>query len=884
MQKMFRGLGLSLFFCVAVRMAAPEAASAATHTVTSLNDSGAGTLRNLIAAAGSGDTINFGVTGTINLTSGELLINKNLDIYGPSGGGVTIQRSLAGGTPNFRIFNILSGNTVNILFLTIANGNVIGGGGGVQTAGSTTLFNCTFSNNKATTGAGGGLAASGVATVSGCSFWNNSTTISGGGIYNDAAMNVNNSTFYGNSPEGIVNGAGNLDLNHCTIYANSNSVWNSQLIQTALITLKNTIIAGKTDPLGIDVSGPMVSEGFNIIGQTNNPQATIAWQSTDQVGSAAAPFDPLLGPLQNNGGISPNMAPLPGSPAIDRGTSGGLATDQRVFLRPFDLPWVANAAGGDGSDIGAVELNATNRIVTTLADAGSNSLRLTIIAASNWDGDRITFASNLVGNITLTNGELAISKNLIIDGPGAGVIGVSGNNASRVFSILDGAVSISGLTICNGRVATSPSSTEQDGFDGRGGGIYNQSTLWLSGCVVSNNAAIGGAGGPSSLSGAGNGGKGYGGGICNIATLSVSDSLILSNSATGGAGGPTVDGFAGGGGNGLGGGLYSAVGKVALRNVMIRHASAAGGAGGAATGTGSAGAGGQGYGGAFYNDSAAGLSGCTLADSTAIGAAGGGGTGSGSGGGLYNNGGYAGAALALSNCTVSGNSVQGSFNFGGGFYDQDSDTILRSCTVAGNSADYGGGYYVGGAAPDVANTILAGNSATSSGNDASGNIQSGDYNLVQDTSGITFSGATTHNLTGVNPALGPLRDNGGRTFTLALLAGSPAIDKGKSFGLLTDQRGLRRPFNFPTLANAAGGDAADIGAFEVNPPTLTITRSGPNVLLRWPTNDTGYTLEAVTSLTAPLVWAGAGSPSVVGDFLTVTNPAAGDKFYRLRFP
>jgi len=82
-----------------------------------------------------------------------------------------------------------------------------------------------------------------------------------------------------------------------------------------------------------------------------------------------------------------------------------------------------------------------------------------------------------------------------------------------VFSILDGAVAISGLTICNGRVATSPGSTEQDGFDGRGGGIYNQSTLWLSGCVVSNNVAIGGAGGPSSLGGAGDGGKGYGGGI-----------------------------------------------------------------------------------------------------------------------------------------------------------------------------------------------------------------------------------------------------------------------------------------------------------------------------------------------------------------------------------
>src|SRR5436190_2167770 len=67
--------------------------------------------------------------------------------------------------------------------------------------------------------------------------------------------------------------------------------------------------------------------------------------------------------------------------------------------------------------------------------------------------------------------------------------------------------------------------------------------------------------------------------------------------------------------------------------------------------------------------------------------------------------------------------------------------------------------------------------------------------------------------------LGPFQDNGGPTFTHALLPGSPAIDKGKNFnGSTTDQRGLPRTFDDPTVSNATGGDGTDIGAFEVQPP------------------------------------------------------------------
>ena len=58
---------------------------------------------------------------------------------------------------------------------------------------------------------------------------------------------------------------------------------------------------------------------------------------------------------KDEGGPTATHALLPGSPAIDKGERSGSNFDQRAELRPYDLPAVSNAAGGDGSDIGAFE-------------------------------------------------------------------------------------------------------------------------------------------------------------------------------------------------------------------------------------------------------------------------------------------------------------------------------------------------------------------------------------------------------------------------------------------------------------------------------------------------------------------------------------------------
>jgi hypothetical protein len=79
----------------------------------------------------------------------------------------------------------------------------------------------------------------------------------------------------------------------------------------------------------------------------------------------------MLGPLAMNGGPTPTMLPLAGSPVLDRGKSFGLTTDQRGYLRPYDDPGLPNAVGGDGSDVGAVESNPTTTAVETPTRAGA---------------------------------------------------------------------------------------------------------------------------------------------------------------------------------------------------------------------------------------------------------------------------------------------------------------------------------------------------------------------------------------------------------------------------------------------------------------------------------------------------------------------------------
>src|SRR6478609_10181657 len=132
-------IGVLLLYAVALPV------HAATILVTNTNDSGPRSLRQALTIANDGDTIGFALTGTISLTSGELVIDKNITISGPGPGVLTVARDQQ--AADFRIFNILPSHTAEIDGLTITGGSLVGNGGGIYIAGSLTAINSTIRGN-----------------------------------------------------------------------------------------------------------------------------------------------------------------------------------------------------------------------------------------------------------------------------------------------------------------------------------------------------------------------------------------------------------------------------------------------------------------------------------------------------------------------------------------------------------------------------------------------------------------------------------------------------------------------------------------------------------------------------------------------------------------
>lgn len=239
------------------------------------------------------------------------------------------------------------------------------------------------------------------------------------------------------------------------------------------------------------------------------------------------------------------------------------------------------------------------------------------------------------------------------------------------------------------------------------------------------------------------------------------------------------------------------------------------------------------------------------------------GNGADTGGAIYNHNGGTGF-LDLTNVTISGNTAQSA---GGGIYTRDAVTIVNS-TITLNTADTGGGIRTlgGGAVVDLQNSIIAGNIGISANSDLEGNYSSSGNNLIGDGTGQSgLNNGTNSDQVGtsgtpIDPLLGALTDNGGPTLTHALLAGSTAINAGKSAGAPTsDQTGATRD------------GSPDIGAVEYVPSllayesfdypatTLNTANGGIGFANAW-TRIAGSSAQVVTtSLTGP-----AGFPAAQG--------------------
>lgn len=431
-----------------------------------------------------------------------------------------------------------------------------------------------------------------------------------------------------------------------------------------------------------------------------------------------------------------------------------------------------------------------------------------------------------------------------------------------------GTLSISSSTFTANNV-TGGGDTASKGNDGaEGAAVYSYyGRTTIAGSTFSGNIAHGGAATEGGLSG---GYEGYGGALyLEESATTISNSTITENTAGSGADGTSKYGY-----GGYGGGIYNDAGSLTLTGSVVKENTAAsthyGGEGGGVYSYGSltvqqstivSNKAPHGYGGGLVGDGGH----LSVIQSTVSG------NEAENAGGIYGDG-----STSVSLSTVSSNNASG--GYGGGIYNEEPELELTQSTVSGNTAKYGGGIY-NDAPLGADNSTIAGNTATEEGggiyNESIGSLAnvtlygnvveaaSGGGNLYLDEYPLTlhdtliaagsaptsdgncaFNGgvivsrgynAEDANQCMLNPLLGdqvgavldlgPLGNYGGPTQTVALLAGSAAIDKGDPAGctgvegelLTTDQRGVARPQN----------GRCDVGAFEFVPPPAGKPESKP---------------------------------------------------------
>jgi hypothetical protein len=321
-----------------------------------------------------GGAIDVPAGRTLNLTNCLVTANSttgtsSADIFLSAGGAISVAGTL--NIQNSFISNNTASAPAGAIYaaatatLSIINSQVTGNqvtsfGGALYCGASVlvTITNSTFFGNQSGTGGGGAIAFSNTkAVISGCTFFGNTTLGAGGAMVTNArvgaTIGIENSTFSGNTADfagAFYAQAGTTDLRNVTITANTahraGGGFNNP--GAPIILLRNSIVAANTVTLpgGADCSGPVVSNGYNLIGDTDS---CTGLSLTDITGRSAA-----LDTLSVNGGATLTHLPFVSSPAVDAGNPAGclglsganLTLDQRGQSRPF----------GPRCDIGAVEL------------------------------------------------------------------------------------------------------------------------------------------------------------------------------------------------------------------------------------------------------------------------------------------------------------------------------------------------------------------------------------------------------------------------------------------------------------------------------------------------------------------------------------------------
>ena len=736
-------------------------------------------------------------------------------------------------------------------------GGAAGYGGGAGHAGG----GATFESQSGTGGGGAGMGGAifneaGVVTIVNSTFTANAAVGGAGGTAIDPARNGSAGQGLGGA---IFNRSGTITITNSTIAANTVAQGDGSTLEQAgsgVFSISDTTLAAMhvNNTIISHVGAPTVDDYTSFAvgaGHTSTGNGNLMGKQLGFLGGVVSNANPLLGPLQENGGLTRTMALLAGSPAINQGIdllpgNGIPATDQRGLYRdPTNIDIGAYEFRFVASMIVNAEVDETN-VAATLSlreaielangtrsyDSLSASEKAQVTAVGGIS-NTITFANNLNGKtLTLTTvgsgrvGPTAfpVASNIVVSGP-AGNSGVTLSAAGTTMRLFDvtssGSLTVQNLTLTGG---TAQGFAGGDflwgggggGSAGLGGAIFNQGTLQILNSTLTANIAQGGAGGTYNFNLEGNGGSGGGG-------LNGKGANIANNNGSAG-GGP--NGGAGGGGSGEDGGFGGGAGGGSS------DGSSSGGQPGGIGGYGGGGGGG-GYASSFAGIGGAGGFGGGAGGNSGgpgRGAAGGNG-GAGMGGAIFNEAGV----VIISNSTLAanaavggaggvgefgGNSAGGS-GLGGALFNHNGAITISSSTISANVAAQGGRgvYNLGGdenattdsttAIAVINNTIIG--QAAAAGEDFTGatigngaNATSGAYNLIRTSSG--FAGAV---ISTADPKLGPLQNNGGPTRTMALLAGSPAIDAGNPSYLpppSVDQRGG----SFARVLNGR----IDVGAYE----------------------------------------------------------------------
>jgi hypothetical protein len=383
-------------------------------------------------------------SGTMFLTG--VTISGNSAIW--EGGAGIFNESYA--TATLQNVNIIDNHVVNTGAgggianegsMTIVRGNISrNSGGGIDNSSQLDLTNVNITNNTSTNvrylaiGVGGGISNEGTANLTNVNISHNSA-LDGGGAFNAyfATMNLTNVTIADNTAsdatqyEGQVGFGGGLfnsgimTFNSVTVAGNEAYLAGGGILNNIFgdrspvpFNMSNSIVADNSvmsaDGSGPDISGTIHSLGHNLIGKADG---SFGWTQSDLQGTTAHPLDPKLAPLGYYGQFTAAMPPLPGSPAVDRGSNElipkSVTTDQR------GLPRISHGM----VDIGAVELQQPQIAGLFLVDArtGQTIMPLT-------DGATVNL-SNIPKDLDV----VAVLRDGV---PGSVVFGLDGNSRFRI--------------------------------------------------------------------------------------------------------------------------------------------------------------------------------------------------------------------------------------------------------------------------------------------------------------------------------------------------------------------------------------------------------------------------------------------------------------------